>query len=291
MKPAAFDYVRPDSIDEVVSLLAEHGGEAKIIAGGQSLMPLLNFRMLRPALLIDINRIPDLGSVAEEAGRLRVGARTRHHTLEMSPVVARHFPVLSEAMSHVAHLAIRNRGTIGGSLSHADPAAELPMMAMLLDAEIEVRAKRENRRIAAADFFVAPLTSALEEDELVTEIVFPKLPTRTGWGFEEFAQRSGDFAIAAVAALVSLRDGKIEDVRIAAMGVDETPLRFRDVETGLAGQTPTVDLMRSAAASMRAIVQPNTDLKASADYRRHLVEAIAERVLVKAWRRAEEVSG
>ncbi|BAT61502.1 caffeine dehydrogenase subunit beta [Variibacter gotjawalensis] len=290
MKPAAFEYVRPESIDEVVSLLAEHGGEAKIIAGGQSLMTLLNFRMLRPALLIDINRIPDLGSVVEEAGRLRVGARTRHHTLEMSPIVAGHFPVLSEAMSHVAHLAIRNRGTIGGSLSHADPAAELPMMAMLLDAEIEVRAKRENRTIAAADFFVAPLTSALEEDEFVTDIVFPKLPARTGWAFEEFAQRSGDFAIAAVAALVSLRDGKIEDVRIAAMGVDETPLRFRDVEAELAGQTPTVDLMRSSAASMRTIVQPNTDLKASADYRRHLVEAIAERVLVKAWRCAEEVS-
>jgi CO/xanthine dehydrogenase FAD-binding subunit len=290
MKPAAFEYVRPESIDEVVSLLAEHGGEAKIIAGGQSLMPLLNFRMLRPALLIDINRIPDLGAVTEEAGRLRVGARTRHHTLEMSPIVAGQFPVLSEAMSHVAHLAIRNRGTIGGSLSHADPAAELPMMAMLLDAEIEVRAKRENRKIAAADFFVAPLTSALEEDEFVTEITLPKLPVQSGWAFEEFAQRSGDFAIAAVAALLSLRDGKIENVRIAAMGVDETPLRFRDVEAELAGRTPTVDLMRSAAASMRAIVQPTTDLKASADYRRHLVEAIAQRVLVKAWRRAEEVS-
>ena len=177
MKPAAFDYARPDSLDEVLALLAEHGGEAKILAGGQSLMPLLNFRMLRPAILVDINRVPGIGDVTAAAdGGLRIGARTRHHTLETSALVRERYPVLSEAMTHVAHLAIRNRGTIGGSLSHADPAAELPMMAMLLDAAIHTRTRSETRVHAARDFFLAPLTSALEEDELVTEIALPPLP-------------------------------------------------------------------------------------------------------------------
>lgn len=288
MKPAAFDFKRPDSLDEVVSILAESGGEAKILAGGQSLVPLLNFRMLRPAILVDINRVKELSFLEPDGAGLRLGALTRHHTLETSPLVRERFPVLTNAMAHVAHLAIRNRGTTGGSLSHADPAAELPMMAMLLDAEIHTRSASGTRVHAAADFFLGPLTSVLEEDEIVTQIVLPALPPGTGWAFEEFAQRSGDFAIAAVAALVGLTNGRIAEARLALMGVDETPVRLRELEAELVGETPSPVLARAVAERARTMVSPNTDLKASADYRRHLVAAILERVLVTAWTRAGE---
>src|SRR5882724_3595168 len=174
MKPAAFEYVVADSVEMAVAALAEAGGEAKIIAGGQSLVPMLNFRLLRPAILVDINRIPGLAYVREDRDVIRVGALTRHHQLETSPLIARHLPMLTEAMTHVAHLAIRNRGTIGGSLAHADPAAELPMIAMLLDAELKIVAAKGARTIAARDFFRDTLSVDLVEDEIVTEIAVPK---------------------------------------------------------------------------------------------------------------------
>ncbi|MGE0751438.1 MAG: xanthine dehydrogenase family protein subunit M [Variibacter sp.] len=286
MKPAAFAYARPDSLDEAVSLLAEHGSEAKILAGGQSLVPLLNFRMLRPAMLVDINRIRDLAGLREDNGGLRVGALTRHHMLETSPIVRKHFPVLSEAMTHVAHLAIRNRGTIGGSLSHGDPAAELPMMAMLLDAEIHTRSASGSRVHAAQDFFLAPLTTVLEDDEIVTEVVLPHIPAGAGCAFEEFSQRTGDFAIAAVAAIVRLADGKIAELRLALTGVGETPLRLREIEADVIGETMSPQLVTNVAQRAREAVQPNSDLKASAEYRRHLVAALTERVLMAAVQRA-----
>jgi len=191
MKPAAFDYVVADSVGAACTALGR--GDAKIIAGGQSLVPMLNFRLLRPAILVDINRIPDLAFIREDDTAITVGALARHHQLETSPVIARHLPVLGEAMRHVAHLAIRNRGTIGGSLSHADPAAELPMMAMLLDAGLRVASALGTRTVATHDFFKNALSVDLAEDEIVTEIVLPKLPPDTGWGFEEVARRSGDF--------------------------------------------------------------------------------------------------
>src|SRR5262245_41642639 len=184
MKPAAFEYVVAESVEAAVASLAAAGGDARIIAGGQSLVPMLNFRLLRPAILVDINRIPDLAYVREDARAIRIGALTRHHQLETSPVIARHLPVLSEAMKHVAHLAIRNRGTIGGSLAHADPAAELPMMAVLLDAELRVASAAGERVVKARDFFLDALTVDLA-DEIVTEITLPKLAPNTGWGFEE----------------------------------------------------------------------------------------------------------
>ncbi|MGH7093208.1 MAG: FAD binding domain-containing protein, partial [Stellaceae bacterium] len=232
MKPAAFDYFCPESLGEAVALLAESGDEAKLLAGGQSLMPLLNFRMLRPAVLIDINRLIELDFVAEHRGGLRIGALTRHHTLETSPLVGERFPVLSAAMAHVAHLAIRNRGTLGGSLSHADPAAELPLLAVLLDAELRTRSTTGERRHRAADFFLVPLTTTLGADEMVTEIVLPGLAPGTGWGFAEVALRDGDFAIAAVAALVTVADGRIVAARLAAGGVDAVPRRLAAAEAG-----------------------------------------------------------
>ncbi len=286
MKPAPFDYFRPASVAETVALLARHAGDAKLLAGGQSLVPLLNFRMLRPSLLIDINRLTELDFLGDHEGGLRIGAMTRHRTIEASPLVSQRFPVLGEAMAHVAHLAIRNRGTIGGSLAHADPAAELPMLALLLDAEIRTCSAAGARSHRARDFFLGPLTTALAEDEMVSEIILPALPPRTGWAFAELAQRTGDFAIAAVAATVSVSDGIVAEARLAMMGVDETPLRLREVEARLVGEAFATGLIQSVAQQARATVQPTTDLRASADYRRHLVAVLTERVLTAAWSRA-----
>ena len=286
MKPPPFEYCRPASVAEAVALLATHGDDAKLLAGGQSLVPLLNFRMLRPGVLVDINRVAELDFVADYGGGLRIGALTRHHTLEMSPLVRARFPVLAAAMTHVAHLAIRNRGTIGGSLAHADPAAELPMLALLLDAAIHTRSAGGARSHAARDFFLGPLTTALAADEMVTEIVLPALPPDTGWGFAEVALRDGDFAIAAAAATMTLSGATITGARLAVMGVDQTPLRLRDVEAALSGQHFAPELAAAAAQQARDTVQPTSDLRGSADYRRHLVAVLTERVLNAAWRSA-----
>ena len=286
MKPAAFEYVVADSVEMAVASLAQAGGDAKIIAGGQSLVPMLNFRLLRPSVLVDINRIPGLAHVREDGNVVRVGALTRHHELETSPVIAAHFPVLREAMAHVAHLAIRNRGTIGGSLSHADPAAELPMMAMLLDAELRIVSSAATRTVAARDFFRDALSVDLAEDEIVTEIVLPKLPPNTGWGFEEVARRSGDFALAAVAVTLALSDGRIAQARIAMTGVAPTARRVAEAERLLIGQRLDDGVGSDVIEAVRAAAEPPTDLHASSDYRRHLVGVLAARALAAAWSRA-----
>jgi len=286
VKPAPFAYECPGSVDEAVALLASHPGEAKILAGGQSLVPLLNFRMLRPGLLVDVNRLSELDFLEERGDGLRVGALTRHYKLETSPLVRRRLPLLAEAVAHVGHTAIRNRGTIGGSLAHADPAAELPMIAVLLDAEIHTRCAAGGRRHRAADFFLSPLTTLLGEDEIVSEIVFPDLPPRTGSSFEEVSLRHGDFAIAASAATVTATGGTIASARLAVTGVDAVPRRLTEVEAGLVGQKFSPDLVEVAARQARDSVNPGDDLRASADYRRHLVAVLAERVLTDAWARA-----
>jgi carbon-monoxide dehydrogenase medium subunit len=262
-----------------VASLAEGGGDAKIIAGGQSLVPMLNFRLLRPSVLIDINRIGDLAFIEEAGKKIRVGALTRHYQLETSPIIGRHLPVLASAMTHVAHLAIRNRGTIGGSLSHADPAAELPMMALLLDAELHIASASGKRTIAASDFFVGALTVDLARDDIVTEIVLPKLPPKTGWGFEEVARRSGDFALSA---------GVISQARIALTGVGATPIRVAQAEALLVGQAHEPGLIDRIIDAVRAAIEPDTDLHASSDYRRHLAGVLAGRAVSAAWRRANE---
>jgi CO/xanthine dehydrogenase FAD-binding subunit len=288
MKPAAFDFAQPRSLPEAITTLGRYGGDAKLLAGGQSLVPLLNFRMLRPAALIDINRLPGLGEVEWRSGAgLRVGALTRHHMLETSPIVARHFPIISAAMGHVGHLAVRNRGTLGGSLAHADPSAELPMLALLLDAEIAVESHRGPRHLAARDFLLGALATALADDEILTAVRFPPLAAGAGWAFEEFALRHGDFAIAAVGAILAVRGRRIAQARIVLMGVEETAVRSTEAETLLLGEQPDPDLLRAAAARARAAASPNSDLRASADYRRHLIEALTERALATAFSRAQ----
>jgi carbon-monoxide dehydrogenase medium subunit len=288
MKPPAFDYIAADSIAMAVAALAQAGDDAKIIAGGQSLVPMLNFRMLRPSVLVDINRIVGLNVIAETREAIHVGALTRHYQLETSPLITRHLPVLSCAMTHVAHLAIRNRGTVGGSLAHADPAAELPMMALLLDAELRIASAAGERTIAARDFFLGALTVDLAAREIVTEVVLPKLPPRTGWGFEEVARRHGDFALAAVAATLTVSDGAIKQARIALTGVGSKALRAHEAEGLLTGHALDPELTHRVIDAVRAAIEPETDLHASSDYRRHLAGVLTGRALAAAWRRAHE---
>jgi CO/xanthine dehydrogenase FAD-binding subunit len=286
MKPAAFDYIAVTTIDMAIAALAAAGGEAKILAGGQSLVPMLNFRLLRPSVLVDINGIADLANIEETGSDIRVGALTRHYQLETSAIIARHFPVLSCAMTHVAHLAIRNRGTVGGSLSHADPAAELPMLALLLEAKLRIASASGTRTLAAREFFLDALTVDLGSAEILTEIALPKLPPRTGWGFEEVARRHGDFALAAVAATLTASDGAIAEARIALTGVGPTPVRAADAEALLVGHALEDGLAVRAIDAVRASIAPESDLHASSDYRRHLAGVLAGRALAAAWQRA-----
>jgi CO/xanthine dehydrogenase FAD-binding subunit len=288
MKPPVFDYVAATSIDMAVAALAGAAGEAKILAGGQSLVPMLNFRLLRPSLLVDINRIAGLGYIEDSGNSIRVGALTRHFQLETSALIARHLPVLSCAMTQVAHLAIRNRGTIGGSLSHADPAAELPMLALLLDAELHIASASGKRTVAARDFFLDALTVALGADELVCEIVLPKLLPGTGWGFEEVSRRHGDFAVAAVTATLTVAGGAITQARIALTGVGPIALRAAEAEALLVGHALEPNLAGRAIEAVRSAIAPQSDLHASSDYRRHLAGVLTGRALAAAWRRATE---
>ena len=247
---------------------------------------MLNFRVLNPAALIDINRVPGLDYIEPLGDGLAVGGLVRHHALETSDLVRDRFPVLSSAITHVAHLAIRNRGTIGGSLAHADPAAELPMMARLLDADITVQGSSGARTIGADQFFEGALATVLADDEIVTRVEFPALPPATGWGFEEVARRSGDFALAAAAATVTVSQGVAVEVRIALMGVDETPVRVPEAENLLTGQSLDGPRIAEAAALVRTAISPMDDLQASSGYRRHLAEALTVRALEAAWKRA-----
>ncbi len=287
MKPPAFEYAAPSSLQEAAKILADYNGEAKILAGGQSLVPMLNFRLLKPQILVDINRIPDLDFITEHNGGVRIGALTRHYALETSPIIAARFPVISEAMRHVAHLAIRNRGTLGGSLSHADPAAELALMAILLDARLTAESASGTRVIEAKDFFVGALSNALEESEILREVEFPGLPPFTGWGFEEFAQRLGDFAVAAAATTLTMSGGRCTQCRVAVIG-GETVVRAPSAEALLMGSSLDDKTLAAAAKAAAQATPMNSDLHASSDLRAHLVEVLTGRALEAAQRRALE---
>lgn len=282
MKPARFEYVAARDLPHALEVLS--GGTAKVLSGGQSLMPMMNFRLVTPEILLDINRIAGLDRIAEHADRLTLGALVRHRQTATDPLIAARFPMIARAMNHVAHHAIRNRGTFAGSLCHADPAAEMPMMAVLLDAGITVASVRGTRRIDAAEFFLGPLFTALESDELVTAVDLPFLPPGTGWGFEEFSRRHGDFALAAAAVTLRVDAGRARDVRIAAMGVGDTPLRLPAAEAALEGGN--LSRLDTAIEAIRSAVEPNTDQHASSDYRRHLIGVLSRRAVLAAWERA-----
>jgi CO/xanthine dehydrogenase FAD-binding subunit len=278
MKPAKFEYFAPTTVDAAVQALAAANGEGKVLAGGQSLLPLLNFRMARPSVLIDLNGIKELSFIELRGESVAIGALTRHREIEHSTLIASNLPVMSAAMRHVAHLAIRNRGTIGGSLSHADPAAELPMMAMFYETSLTVQGPAGRRTIAAKDFFVDALTNCLEPEDIVVEIEFPILQ-HDGWAFEEVARRFGDFALASVA--VSIRRGKsgIEDARVAVMGVADTPLRLDNVEQQLCEIEVDGRMPDRFSEWVTSSVTPNSDLHASGEYRKHLLCELAKRAM------------
>ena len=292
MKPPPFSYARAGSVEEAVSCLAERPGEARLLAGGQSLVPMLNFRLVHPSLVVDINHIPGLAEIEEPSdGRVRMGALVRHRRIETSRVVLARFPVLRAAVGRVAHLAVRNRGTLGGSLAHADPAAELPMMAVLLDAEIAVTGPAGARRLMARDFFRSALTTALDDTEMVTHVEFPPLPAGTGWGFEEVARRAGDFALAAVAATLTVAGGRVREVRLAVTGAHERPIRIDRAEALMTGEPLGDESIRAAAKAARDAVEPDEEVHASAGFRRHLVEVLARRALAAAGRRVRALEG
>lgn len=288
MKPPVFDYVAARSLDEAVEQLGKAGGEGKLLAGGQSLTPMLNFRLASPKLLVDINRIPGLGEVRSQDGGIEIGALVRHHALESSSLVREKLPIVAEAAGHVGHLAIRNRGTFGGSLAHADPAAEWPMIALLLDAEIHARGPKGTRRISAQDFFVTFLTTALEEDEILTGVQIPAIPARTGWGFEELSRRPGDFALAAVSALVTMDGDTCKEARISLAGVGPHAVRADEAESFLRGKRLEADVLKEAGTKAAEASDPSNDVHASADFRRHLVTVLTPRALRAAAERAAQ---
>jgi carbon-monoxide dehydrogenase medium subunit len=285
MKPAKFDYHAPRSVDEAVALLARYGGDAKPLAGGQSLVPLLNFRLARPAALIDLNRIPALMGIREVDGHVVFGAMTRQRAVEFSPVVARTLPLLAEATRWVGHLPIRSRGTIGGSIAHADPSAEYPAVLAALDGTVIARGQKGERELTSAALFETYLTTTLAPDELLTEVRLPAMPAGAGWAFEEFARRHGDFAIVGVAAAL-WREGGRWTARLATAGTGPVPVRLREAEEIIARAGLGDAAVAAAAARAAELVQPDGDLHASADYRRNLTRVLTERALRKAIGRA-----
>ena len=289
MKPAPFDYFIPATLDEALALLAEHGADAKPLAGGQSLIPAMNFRLARPAVLVDLNRISELAYVRAESG-VAIGAMTRQRVVERSDVVARAAPLLAEALPSIAHPQIRNRGTVGGSIAHADPSAELPAVMLALEARFQARSATGERSIPAADFFQGMLETALAPGELLVEIALPPLPARTGTAFLEVARRHGDYALVGVAAIVTLdARGRCQEARFGLLSVGDGPVLATEAANLLAGQTPSADLLRAAGdAAATHDIDPPSDIHASAAYRRQLVAVLTRRALARAFERAEK---
>ena len=285
MKPPRFDYHAPRSIDEAVALLARYGGDAKPLAGGQSLVPLLNFRLARPAALIDLNRIPELAGIREVDGHVAFGAMTRQRTVEFSPIVTRALPLLAEATRWVGHLPIRSRGTIGGSIAHADPSAEYPAVFTALEGTVVVRGQNGERVLKPAELFETYLTTSLAPDELLTEVRLPVMPSGAGWAFEEFARRHGDFAIVGIAAAL-WRIGGRWTVRLVTAGAGPVPARLRGAEEIVEREGVGDKAVAAAAARAAELVQPDSDLHASADYRRNLTRVLTARALKNAIGRA-----
>jgi CO/xanthine dehydrogenase FAD-binding subunit len=298
MKPAAFEYHRPQSLEDALGLLARHGDrgdDVKPLAGGQSLIPAMNFRLATPAVLVDLNRVGELAFITtDDTGGLRIGAMTRQSAVERSARVARDAPLLHETMPFIAHQAIRNRGTIGGSLAHADPAAELPAVMLALEARFRVRRDDRDRSIAASDFFTGVFSTALEPGELLVEIVIPPHAgggASTGWAFAEMSRRHGDFALAGVAAAVALdADGRCTRARVALLSVSDRPVLARGVGQRLVGQRPSLEVIGAAAAAATADIDPTSDIHASGRYRRHLAVVLTQRALEQAFGRAARQS-
>ena len=288
MRPAPFEYFAPRTVEDALDLLARHGGDAKLLAGGQSLVPMMNMRLVRPGVLVDLNRVPALGDVSEEPGRLRLGALVRQHTLERDARIAAAVPLLAEAAPLIGHLQTRARGTVGGSLVHADPAAELPACMIALDAIFRLRSARAERACRAQDFFRGLLATALDPDELLAEIEVPGAPApRTGHGFAEVARRHGDFALAGACAVLGLdASGVCRHARLVIFGVGDGPHLAR-ATAGLVGERPSAARLAEVGRAGAGEIDARGDLHATAEYRRHVAGGLAARALGGAAARAE----
>jgi CO/xanthine dehydrogenase FAD-binding subunit len=289
MKPPAFEYHAPETLAEALALMAEHGWDAKPLAGGQSLVPAMNFRLASPAVLIDLNRITDLDGISASDDTLHIRAMTRQNTVERSPVVAAMAPLLHEAMPWIAHPQIRSRGTIGGSVAHADPAAELPAVMVALEARLHAAGPEGERTIPANEFFLGLLMTALAPDELLTGVEIPALPPRTGVAFLEFARRHGDYALVGVAALLGLDTAnRCVEARVTLLSVGEGPFVAATCAAALVGSDLSEATLDAAAAAAAGEIDPTGDMHATADFRRHLTRVLVGRALRTARARAQE---
>ncbi|MDD9984249.1 MAG: xanthine dehydrogenase family protein subunit M [Gammaproteobacteria bacterium] len=287
MRPPPFSYADPSTVEEALGLLAEHGDDAGILAGGQSFVPLLNFRLARPDVIVDINRIADLAYIEQQNGVLRIGALTRHRAVEQSALAREACPLLSEAIGHVGHAQIRNRGTVGGSLAHADPAAELPAVVTALGGQLRLRNASGERTLDPGDFFVSSLTTAIEPDEMLVAVELPAWPAGTATCFAEFSRRQGDFALAGAGAVLAFGDdGRVERAGLALMGVGDRPFDGVAIASELlCGEAPNEAVVRAVAERVASSVEPASDLHAPADYRRHLAGVLTRRALLGAMER------
>jgi CO/xanthine dehydrogenase FAD-binding subunit len=290
LKPADFEYHRPRKIEEALALLLKFGDEGKILAGGQSLMPLMNFRLAQPAHIIDINFIGGLDYVKSKNGALKIGCLARQSRVLDDPLIRQRCPLLAEALTYVGYEQIRNRGTLCGSLAHADPAAELPAVLLALDGFVTVQNLTTKREVAARDFFKSFLTTSLSSDEMVLEASIPETPPGAGWSFTEFARRFGDFAVVGVAVLLVRNQEKIADARIALTGVGDKPWREPRVEQMLVGQKTSLDLFAKIGVEIATRVNPGSDIHASESYRRSLATVLTRRALTDAWQKARSGS-
>jgi len=282
VKPAKFEYHAPASVDEALAILGRYDGEARVLAGGQSLVPMMNFRLATPKAIIDLNRIAGLDFIEEDGEVVRIGSMTRQRRLEFDPRVAAKLPLLREALRWVGHLPTRSRGTIGGSIAHADPSAEIPMVLQTLEGEVVARGAQGERRIPAQQLFQAALTTSLAPLEIITEVRLPAMPAQAVCAVEEFARRKGDFAIAAVAVML-MRDGdRCIKARLATAGVSPASIRLRDAEAVLEQKGLGEDAIAEAADKAKAEVDPVSDLNGSAEYRRHLTGVLMSRAVLKA---------
>lgn len=291
MKPAPFEYHAPTSLEQALDLMSRRAGEAKILAGGQSLVPAMNFRIVQPGLLIDLNRIGELSYIRDEGNVIRVGAMARERHLEFDASIEKRIPLLHEAAPFIAHPQIRNRGTIGGSIVHADPAAELPVLMLALGARLKAKNVSAERWIEAKDFFVGMFTTALEPDEILVEVELPFMPPRTGWSFMEVAPRAGDYALMGVAALVTLDEaGKCQQAKLVYLNAGEGPVEAKEAENLLQGESLTDTLISDAAALVsEKEINPFGNVHASAEFQRHLAKVLTKRTLQQAIQRAGDL--
>ena len=288
MKPAPFEYFAPTSVPEALELLDQHGYDAKILAGGQSLVPMMNFRLVQPAVLVDINNIPELSLIQPDGKGLGIGALVRHSQAEKDPAVKEKAPLIFETMPNIATVQIRNRGTIGGSLAHADPSAELVVVSTALQAEFKIQRKSGERIVPAKDFFVGLLMTVMEPEEMLVEITVPPLPSRTGWSLKEVARRPHDFALVGVTAVITLdKKDRCQEARLVYLSAGDGPISAPEAADMLQGEEYSPELAAAVAQkAARDEIDPGSDIHATADFRRHLAEVLTRRALEEAYQRA-----